>query len=232
MQLVQAFQSTHSCNPFCPPARSCGQLIVFFFHRLCFHVHPCSLNSCALVLQRCAGRVCRMRRAFRPSAPPAQLELVLKARAFRVRQPCRARRRRRRSRPLRRGRRAPSGCKIMQRALMLRTSTCRQARFLRPRLWLQQSATLHLRWWRAVAPAAARERQRPPTRKRGWEACCCTATPVRASWRQGSSRRGTASWSWGGQCRPAPQQRQARAAMRVSSSVFLSFTPWPQASPC
>ena len=112
MQLVRAFQSTHSCNPFCPSARSCAQLIVLFLHRLCFHVHPCSLSSCALVLRRCAGRVCRRRRAFHPSAPPAQPEPVLKARAFRPRQPCRPGRRRS---SRRRGRRATSGCKVLQR---------------------------------------------------------------------------------------------------------------------
>ena len=76
-----------------------------------------------------------------------------------------------------------------------------------------------------MAAAAVRELQRFPCRKRGWGACCCTATPVRASWRQGSTRRGTLSWAWGGLCRPGLHQRQARAAMVVSSSVFLVIHP-------
>ena len=132
MQLVRAFQSTHSCNPFCPLARSSAQLFLLFLHRLCFHVHPCSLSSFALVLRRCAGRDCR-RRAFRPSAPSAQPEAALKARAHGPRHPWRKgrRRSRRRSQWLQVGRRAPSGCTVLPRAMMKRTATCRQAGFLR-----------------------------------------------------------------------------------------------------
>ena len=145
--------------------------------------------------------------------------------------PCLARRR---ARPRRAGRSRPSGCKVLELASTLSTTACRQDRCLQSINWRlpsrQSTRSLQRSLPAAQVPPAARQRSLCP--KHGLAPCISIAIRARASRRQGSSRRGTASWSWGGQCRPALQQRQARAAMRVSSSVFLSSTPWPQASPC
>ena len=54
MQLVRAFQSTHSCNPFCHLARSSAQLFLIFLHRLCFPRAPLF----AELFGSCAAAVC------------------------------------------------------------------------------------------------------------------------------------------------------------------------------
>ena len=113
---------------------------------------------------------------------------------------------------------------MLQRPLMLRTATCRQAGFLRLRTRLQESARLHRGRGEPFAPQCGSWRGHLLAQKR-MRRGSSESTPVRASWRQSSSRRGTVSWSWGGQSRPALHQRQAKVAMVVSSSVFLDIHP-------
>ena len=136
---------------------------------------------------------------------------------------------RRRARPRRAGRSRPSGCKVLQLASTLSTTACRQDRCLQSINWRlpsrQSTRSLQRSLPAAQVPPAARQRSLCP--KHGLAPCISIAIRARASRRQGSSRRGTVSWSWGGQCRPALQQRQARAAMVVSSSVFLVIHPMP-----
>ena len=110
---------------------------------------------------------------------------------------------------------------------MLRTATCRQAGFLRLRTRLQESARLHRGRGEPFAPQCGSRRGHLLAQKR-MRRGSSESTPVRASWRQSSRRRGTVSWSWGDQCRPALHQRQTGAAMVVTCCLIPCHPPHPR----
>ena len=137
---------------------------------------------------------------------------------------------RRRARPRRAGRSRPSGCKVLQLASTLSTTACRQDRCLQSINWRlpsrQSTRYLQRSLPAAQVPPAARQRSLCP--KHGLAPCISIAIRARASRRQGSSRRGTVSWSWGDQCRPALHQRQTGAAMVVTCCLIPCHPPHPR----